>query len=61
MAILEKLRMRAGCCCIIIGLALFAFVLSDFLDSGGSLFTQSKHEIAEIAGKSVPYTNLKPR
>jgi peptidyl-prolyl cis-trans isomerase D len=59
MAILEKLRMRAGLLlAIIIGLALFAFVLSDFLDSGGSLFTQSKHEIAEIAGKSIPYTDF---
>ena len=57
MAILEKLRMKAGMLlAIIIGLALFAFVLSDFLDSGGSLFTRSKNEIAEIAGKSIPYT-----
>ena len=57
MAILEKLRTRTGVLlAIIIGLALFAFVLSDFLDSGGSLFTRSKHEIAEIAGKSIPYT-----
>jgi peptidyl-prolyl cis-trans isomerase D len=59
MAILEKMRMRAGLLlAIIIGLALFAFVLSDFLDSGGSLFTRSKHEIAEIAGKSIPYTEF---
>ena len=59
MAILEKLRMRAGTLlAVIIGLALFAFVLSDFLDSGGSLFTRSKHEIAEIAGKSIPYTEF---
>jgi len=59
MAILEKLRMRAGVLlAVIIGLALFAFVLSDFLDSGGSLFTQSKHEIAEIAGRSIPYTEF---
>jgi peptidyl-prolyl cis-trans isomerase D len=59
MAILEKLRMRAGTLlAVIIGLALFAFVLSDFLDSGGSLFTQQKNEIAEIAGKSIPYTEF---
>lgn len=59
MAILEQLRMRAGTLlAVIIGLALFAFVLSDFLDSGGSLFTRSKNEIAEIAGKSIPYTEF---
>jgi peptidyl-prolyl cis-trans isomerase D len=51
--------MRAGTLlAVIIGLALFAFVLSDFLDSGGSLFTRQKNEIAEIAGKSIPYTEF---
>jgi peptidyl-prolyl cis-trans isomerase D len=59
MAILEKLRMKAGTLlAIIIGMALFAFVLSDFLDSGGTLFNRSKNEIAEIAGKSIPYTEF---
>src|SRR4030042_6389573 len=57
MAILEKLRVKAGLLlAIVIGLSLAAFILSDFLDSGGSLFTRSKYEIAEISGKSVPYT-----
>jgi peptidyl-prolyl cis-trans isomerase D len=57
MAVLEKLRVRAGLLlAIIIGLALLAFVLSDLLDSSGSLFTRSKYEIAEVSGKSVPYT-----
>ncbi len=57
MAILEKLRVKAGLfLAIVIGLALLAFVLSDFLDSSGSLFTRSKFEIAEVSGKSVPYT-----
>jgi peptidyl-prolyl cis-trans isomerase D len=62
MAILEKLRVRAGLLlAIVIGLALLAFVLSDFLDSGGSLFTRSKYEIAEISGKSVPYTEYESK
>ncbi|MBN2274037.1 MAG: peptidylprolyl isomerase [Bacteroidales bacterium] len=62
MAVLEKLRTRAGLLlAIIIGMALFAFVLSDLLDSGGSLFTKSKHEIAEIAGKSIPYTEYETK
>jgi peptidyl-prolyl cis-trans isomerase D len=57
MAILEKLRVKAGLLvAIVIGLSLAAFILSDLLDSGGSLFTRSKYEIAEISGKSVPYT-----
>jgi len=62
MAILEQLRVRAGLLlAIVIGLALLAFVLSDFLDSGGSLFTRSKFEIAEISGKSIPYTDYETR
>ena len=62
MAILEKLRVRAGLLlAIVIGLALLAFVLSDLLDSGGSLFTRSKFEIAEVSGKSVPYTEYESK
>ena len=62
MAILEKLRVKAGLLvAIVIGLSLLAFVLSDLLDSGGSLFTRSKFEIAEISGKSVPYTDYESR
>lgn len=58
MALLEKLRVKAGLLlAIVIGLSLLAFVLSDFLDSSGSLFTRSKFEIAEVSGKSVPYTD----
>jgi peptidyl-prolyl cis-trans isomerase D len=57
MAILEKLRVRAGLLlAIVIGISLLAFVLGDFLNSGGSLFTRSKYEIAEVSGKSIPYT-----
>jgi peptidyl-prolyl cis-trans isomerase D len=58
MAILEKLRVKAGLLlAIVIGLSLAAFILSDFLDSGGSLFNRSKYEIAEVSGKSVAYTD----
>lgn len=56
MAILEKLRKRAGIfLAFIIGLALFGFVLQDLFTSGGSIFTGNKFEIAEINGKSISY------
>ena len=59
MAILEKLRVRAGLLvAIVIGLSLAAFILSDLLNSGGSLFTRSKYEIAEVSGKSISYTEF---
>lgn len=56
MATLEKIRNRAGVLvAVIIGLALLAFILGDFLNSGRTLFSSSQFEIAEISGKSVPY------
>ncbi len=62
MATLEKIRNRAGVLvAVVIGLALFAFILGDILGSGPSLFTDSQFEIAEIAGKSVPYQSFQER
>jgi len=54
MATLEKIRNRAGVLvAIVIGMALLAFILGDFLNSGGALFSNSQFEIAEISGKSI--------
>jgi len=56
MATLEKIRNRAGVLvAVVIGFALLAFILGDFLNSGRTLFSSSQFEIAEISGKSVPY------
>jgi len=56
MATLEKIRNRAGVLvAVVIGMALLAFILGDFLNSGGALFSNSQFEIAEIAGKSIPF------
>ena len=56
MATLEKIRNRAGVLvAVVIGFALLAFILGDFLNSGKTLFSDSQFEIAEIAGKSVSY------
>ena len=56
MATLEKIRNRAGVLvAVIIGIALLAFILGDFLNSGRTLFSSSQFEIAEISGKSIPY------
>jgi peptidyl-prolyl cis-trans isomerase D len=62
MATLEKLRNRAGTLvAVVIGLALLAFILGDFVGSGGSLFTRNQFEIAEISGKSIPYQTYQER
>jgi peptidyl-prolyl cis-trans isomerase D len=62
MATLEKIRNRAGVLvAVVIGLALFAFILGDILGSGQSLFTNNQFEIAEIAGKSIPYQKFQEK
>jgi peptidyl-prolyl cis-trans isomerase D len=56
MATLEKLRTRAGVLlAVVIGIALFSFILGDFVKPGKSIFANNEHEIAKIAGKSIPY------
>lgn len=53
MATLEKIRQKGVLLAIIIGVALFAFIIGDFLNTG-SLFSNNQFEIAEVAGKSIP-------
>ena len=56
MATLQKIRNRAGLLiAIVVGLALFAFVLGDMLRSGSSLTRESDLEIAKVAGKTLMY------
>ncbi|MBN1133036.1 MAG: peptidylprolyl isomerase [Bacteroidales bacterium] len=52
MATLQKIRNRAGLLvAVVIGLALFAFILGDMLGSGASVF--KKRSVAEINGRAV--------
>ena len=55
MATLQRIRNRAGVLvAVVIGLALFAFILGDMLGSGSSVF--SKQSVAEINGKAIGIT-----
>lgn len=55
MATLEKIRNKGVFLAVVIGLALLAFILSDFIGKGKGLFSSNEYEVAEIAGKSIPY------
>jgi len=56
MATLQKLRNKGGVLiATVIGLSLVAFILSDFLNSGETLFSQSENVVGEIAGESITY------
>jgi peptidyl-prolyl cis-trans isomerase D len=52
MAVLEKIRSRAGTIVVVvIGLALVSFVLQDLLTSGRGLF--SSNDVGEINGNTI--------
>jgi peptidyl-prolyl cis-trans isomerase D len=56
MATLEKIRSKGALLVIVIGIALLAFIVGDFLNSGATYFGQSRETIAEINGESIHYT-----
>ena len=45
MATLEKIRSKGIFLLVIVGLALLAFLLGDFLNSGSTFFNQRKNKI----------------
>ena len=53
MATLEKIRSKAGLLVTIVGIALFSFIIGDFLRSGSTFFRQSKDKIVVVNGESI--------
>ena len=56
MATLQKIRNHGVILIVIVGLAMLAFILGDFLNSGSSFFNRSRENVATIAGHDVHYT-----
>ena len=52
MSVLESLRKRSGLLVTIVGLALFAFVLTGLFENS-SIFGGSDKSVGEIAGKPI--------
>ena len=61
MATLEKIRSKAGLLVLVVGVALFAFIIGDFLNSGSTYFRQSQEKIAEIEGEVVHIQDYQAR
>ncbi|MDR1632708.1 MAG: SurA N-terminal domain-containing protein [Dysgonamonadaceae bacterium] len=61
MATLEKIRNKAGLLVGVVGLALLAFIIGDFLKSGSTFFHQSKEKIVIVDGQSVGYQEFMKR
>ena len=56
MATLTNIRKHGTLLVIIVGLAMLAFILGDFLNSGSSFFNRNRENIAQIEGRKVHYT-----
>ncbi len=56
MATLQKIRNHGVALLIIVGLAMLAFILGDFLNSGSSFFNRSREYVGTIQGHKVHFT-----
>ena len=56
MATLQKIRNHGVILIVIVGLAMLAFILGDFLNSGSSFFNRSRENVGSVAGKDIHYT-----
>jgi peptidyl-prolyl cis-trans isomerase D len=56
MATLQSIRNHGTILLVVVGVAMLAFILGDFLNSGSSFFNKNRENVAEIAGHNVHYT-----
>jgi len=61
MAMLEKIRNKAGLLVIVVGVALFAFIIGDFLNSGSTFFRQSQEKVADVDGTVISIHDYQAR
>ncbi len=61
MATLEKIRNRAALLIIVVGVALFAFIIGDALRSGGTILQMKKNAALVIDGEKVEITDYTAR
>ncbi|NCU33141.1 MAG: peptidylprolyl isomerase, partial [Candidatus Moranbacteria bacterium] len=53
MAILGKIRSKGVLLLVVVGFALFAFIIGDFLTQGSTYFNKSREVVAEITGDEI--------
>ncbi len=56
MATLQSIRNHGTILLVVVGVAMLAFILGDFLNSGSSFFNKNRENVAEIAGHQIHYT-----
>lgn len=60
MATLEKIRSKSGLLIVVIGVALFAFIIGDFLNSGSTFFGSGR-TIATVDGEKIDILDFQKR
>ncbi|MCK5906492.1 MAG: SurA N-terminal domain-containing protein, partial [Flavobacteriales bacterium] len=60
MATLNKIRSKSGALIVIIGFALFAFVLGDLFKSGSSILKGKQNVVGVIDGNEISYQDFNP-
>lgn len=53
MAILQKIRNQSVLLLVVVGVAMFAFIIGDFLNSGATYFSKSRENIGEVNGEAI--------
>src|ERR1035437_8934916 len=53
MATLEKIRSKGVLLVVVVGLALLAFIVGDFLKEGSTYFNKSRETVAKIVGEDI--------
>ena len=56
MTTLQRIRNHGVILLVVVGIAMLAFILGDFLNSGSSFFNKSRENVGVIAGHKVHYT-----
>jgi len=54
-SVLQKIQNQTGCLLLVIGVAMLAFVLTDLISSGSSIFGSDENAVGEIANEKVSY------
>jgi len=58
---LEKIRNKAGLLVVVVGVALFAFIIGDLLNSGSTFFRQSQEVVADVDGNVISIHDYQAR
>lgn len=61
MATLQKIRNQAGLLVIVIGLAMLAFIIGDFLTSGSTFFHMNRDKVAVVNGNRITVEEFQMR